>query len=348
VNETLLIRADADPRIGIGHLMRCLALAQAWQDQGGRVVFALASAPRTLEERLDAEGFTRVRIPEPAGEPGDARETAALARSGSAAGIVLDGYHFGPGYRRALGRTDSRLLLVVDGVPADIDGADLVLDQNLGAAKPEGSRENSATRFLLGPRYALLRREFGPWRSRERVIAPSARKLLVTLGGSDPKNVTLRIVRALRSLPDSGELEARIVVGPANRHRESLEHELAGAPETWQLLAAPDAMSELMAWADLGLSAAGSTCWELAFMGLPFVTIVLADNQRSIANNLARAGVSRDLGWHQHVSEERVVTQVRELIDQPKLRTEMSRRGRETVDGFGAERVAGVLSAVTA
>jgi UDP-2,4-diacetamido-2,4,6-trideoxy-beta-L-altropyranose hydrolase len=348
VSETLLIRADASPQIGIGHVMRCMALAEAWQAQGGEVVFASASAPQELEQRLDAEGFARRRILGRPGQPEEARETAALARNCSAACVVLDGYHFDPDYRRALGRTGARLLLVVDGVPPDTAGADFVLDQNLGASRPGGVREDSGTRFLLGPRYALLRREFWRWRGRKHPIAPTARKLLVTLGGSDPENMTLRILRALRTLPESRELEARIVVGPANRHRASLEKELIRAPETWRLLAAPDDMPELVAWADLGISAAGSTCWELAFMGLPFVTIVLADNQRSIAANLARAGVSRDLGWHEQVSAEGLIALVHELFDQAALRMEMGRLGQETVDGFGAERVASLLSAVAA
>jgi UDP-2,4-diacetamido-2,4,6-trideoxy-beta-L-altropyranose hydrolase len=348
VSETLLIRADASPRIGIGHVMRCLALGQAWQAQGGVVVLALASAPREIEERLDAEGFARRRLAGQAGHAEDARETAALARSCSASCVVLDGYHFDGDYRRALGSLDARLLLVVDGVPADTGGADFVLDQNLGASQPGSMPEDSRTRFLFGPRYALLRREFWRWRGWKRPIAQTARRLLVTLGGSDPDNLTLRVLRALRALPESAELEVRIVAGPANRHLASLENELLGAPEAWRLLAAPTDMPELIAWADLSVSAAGSTCWELAFLGVPFVTVVLAENQRSIAANLSRAGVSLDLGWHERVSAEQLGASVQKLLGETALRMEMSRLGQETVDGFGAERVASLLTAVAA
>lgn len=348
MSETLLIRADAGPRIGIGHLMRCLALGQAWQRQGGTVVFALASAPPELEERLDAEGFARKRLTSAAGHAEDARETAALARSCSADCVVLDGYHFDADYRRALGSLDARLLLVVDGAPPDAGGADFVLDQNLGA-RPSGSMpEGSRPRFLLGPKYALLRREFWRWRGWKRPVAPAARRLLVTFGGSDPDNLTLRALRALRELPESAELEVRIVTGPSNRHRASLQNELLGAPEAWRLLAAPSDMAGLIAWADLGISAAGSTCWELAFLGVPFVTVVLAENQRSIAASLSRAGISCDLGWHEGVSAELLGASVRKLLGGKSLRMEMSRLGQETVDGFGAERVAGLVTAVAA
>ncbi|MGA7991375.1 MAG: UDP-2,4-diacetamido-2,4,6-trideoxy-beta-L-altropyranose hydrolase [Thermoanaerobaculia bacterium] len=346
--ETLLIRADAGPEIGIGHVMRCLALAQAWQVQGGAAVFALASAPRDLGERLGAEGFAMGSIKGRAGHADDARETAALARGCSAGCVVLDGYQFDADYRRTLGRLDARLLLVVDGVGAGAAGADVVLDQNLGASQAELSGEGSRTRFLLGPRYALLRREFWRWRGWRHEIVRPAQRVLVTFGGGDFDNLALRALQALRLLPEASALEVRVVVGPANRHRASLENELLMAPAGWVLVTAPADMSALIAWADLCISAAGSTCWELAFLGSPFVTIVLAENQRAIAADLSRAGLSKNLGWHEGVSAERLSESIGELLDDVASRTEMSRLGQETVDGFGAERVASVLSRVAA
>lgn len=349
MSGTLLIRADAGSRIGVGHVMRCTALGEAWLARGGEVVFASSSVPVELFARLGAEGFATRPVGGSPGAEQDARETAALARSCSADCIVLDGYHFDSAYRRLLRPAEARVLVIVDGASGDGDGADFVLDQNLGAARPGRERQDStATRFLLGPRYALLRREFWRWRGRAHAIAPRARKLLVTLGGGDADNCTGRIVRALRAVPEAAELETRVVIGPANPHRAVVEAELKDAPSGWRALPPQEDMSDPFAWADLAVSAAGSTCWELAFMGVPFLTVALADNQRPIAAELARAGVSRDLGWHEQVGGQRLAESVRELLDDDAARGEMSRRGRETVDGFGAERVAAILSEVAA
>ena len=74
----LLIRADANLAIGTGHVMRCLALAQSWQDAGGRAVFLMADCTSSLEERLRTEGFETAAAAVQVGSPADAAETARV------------------------------------------------------------------------------------------------------------------------------------------------------------------------------------------------------------------------------------------------------------------------------
>ena len=124
------------------------------------------------------------------------------------------------------------------------------------------------TRLLLGTRYVLLRREFWPWRGWRREIPAVARKVLVTLGGGDPDNVTLKVIRALAQVEIEG-LEAVVVVGPANPHLEELQAAVKDTPHPIRLESNVTNMPELMAWADVAITAGGSTCWETAFMGLP-------------------------------------------------------------------------------
>src|SRR5258708_2159527 len=99
---TLLIRSDASIAIGTGHAMRCLALAQAWQDAGGHVVFAMAEATPAVRARLVAESCEVVSISHAAGTPEDWGETIALARLQHAEWVVVDGYQFTTDYQQAL------------------------------------------------------------------------------------------------------------------------------------------------------------------------------------------------------------------------------------------------------
>src|SRR5205807_9904518 len=94
------------------------------------------------------------------------------------------------------------------------------------------------------------------------------------------------------------ELEVQVVLGFSNPHRESLEAAAAVSRHAVQLLDKVSDMPERMAWADGAISAAGSTCWELAFMGVPMLIIVTADNQRGSANALERREAAVNLGWH--------------------------------------------------
>ncbi|HKV41453.1 MAG TPA: glycosyltransferase, partial [Blastocatellia bacterium] len=167
----------------------------------------------------------------------------------------------------------------------------------------------------------------------------TARKVLVTLGGGDADNVTLKVVRAL-GLLQAGRIEARVLLGPASPHAEVLNREMSRAGCPAVLLRSVEGMPEQMAWADLAISAGGSTCWELAFLGVPCILIVLAQNQRPIAESLAERGSVINLGWHDRVSVDTLAGRIDELLLNAGLRAQMRRSGMEMVDGLGARRVA--------
>jgi UDP-2,4-diacetamido-2,4,6-trideoxy-beta-L-altropyranose hydrolase len=309
----LLIHADAGTAIGTGHLMRCLALAQACQDDGGSAAFFSHGLTPALAERLQRENFELLTSDD---------------GSHAADWIVVDGYQFDSDYQSRIANSGRRLLWIDDEAHAAPYAATLVLNQNLHA-HPDLYRERAAsTRLLLGPRYALLRREFQRWRDWQRPHPSRARKVLVTLGGGDPKNMTLEIIRALRSLDD---VDAVVVAGATNPHFAALE---AAAGDRIRLQRNVTEMSELMAWADVAIAAAGSTSWELAFMGLPSLLLTLAANQRPVAEALYAAGVAIDLARDTAIAEPLTL-----LLADAALREEMSRRGRALVDGRGASRV---------
>ena len=266
--KPLVIRADADSRLGTGHVMRCLALAQAWQDAGGRALFLMAPAPPALKTRLLSEGMEVLALEHGSGSPEDARETAQLARSRGADWVVVDGYHFGADYQRLIKDSGLRLLCIDDYGHAAHYSADLVLNQNINATEELYPSREANTRLLLGTRYVLLRREFWPWRGWRREIPAVARKVLVTLGGGDPDNVTLKVIQALAQVEIEG-LEAVVVVGAANPHLQELQAVVKDLPFPIRLESNVTNMPELMAWADVAITAGGSTCWESAFMGLP-------------------------------------------------------------------------------
>lgn len=338
----LLIRADANTQIGTGHVMRCLALAQAWQDAGGQAKFVQASAAPALETRLIAEGIDIARLSASPGSATDSAQTVALAQKMGATWVVVDGYQFDAAYQQAMKRAGLPLLVVDDYGHASHYYADLVLNQNIHADESLYSNREPHTRLLMGARYVLLRREFWPWRGWRREIPAVAHRVLVTLGGGDPDNQTLKVFQALQQV-DADDLEAIVVVGASNPHFEELRSEIRNSPLAIRLVHNVANMVELMAWADVAVSAGGSTCWEMAFMGLPTILLVLAENQRGIAEGLSQAGVALNLGSFEQVISAHIVRALSNLIESRHRRQQMSHDGQEMVDGIGSKRVLSAL-----
>jgi UDP-2,4-diacetamido-2,4,6-trideoxy-beta-L-altropyranose hydrolase len=196
---------------------------------------------------------------------------------------------------------------------------------------------------LLGLQYAMLRREFRAWREPRRDKVEGS-KVLVILGGSDPANLMLRVVQALDCV-GLAALDATIVVGGSNPHTLELESAVAKSKVRLRLLRNVTSMPELMAWADVAVSAAGTTALELAFMGVPTILVTVADNQRSNARAGAKLEIALNLGDLAQASPVQLAAAVRELITDSGRRTRMTNNARTLVDGLGAERVAARLTA---
>lgn len=334
----VVFRVDASTQIGTGHVMRCLALAQAWHDTQGQPIFVMTTSVPALEERLKSEGMQVVHLTTEPGSLDDAEQTTTLAHQFGATWVVVDGYHFGGEYQQILKQSKLHLLFIDDYGHAEHYYADFVLNQNISADEQWYNNREAYTQLLLDTRYALLRREFWQWQGWQRTVPPVAKKVLVSLGGADPDNITLKVIQSLQ-IVEVEELEAVVVVGGSNPHYENLKRAVQDSRYPIQLQQNVTNMPELMAWADVAISAGGTTCWELAFMGLASILLILAENQRAIAEKLATLNLAVNLGWHQDVAIEQIGLALQELIgDHPKRET-MSKKGRELVDGNGARRV---------
>ena len=336
----LLIRCDADVAIGSGHVMRCLALAQAWQDAGGCAIFAMAQATPTVEERLRSEGFEVERTSVSVGSTADAYDSALLARKHGVSWIVVDGYEFGAEYQATLKSRGLKVLFIDDNGHAGHYSADLVLNQNVHAREAFYPSRDPSTRLLLGPRFAMLRREFTQWREWHREIPAVARRVLVTMGGSDSDNVTKQVLQAILGEPS---LNTTVVAGGSNPHMPELRELVAAARGSVRLVENVTNMPELIANSDVAISGAGTTALEMCFLGLPALLIVLADNQRLAAEELNRCGAAMNLGEAAEVQPSTLSPCLTRLINSQDTRKTMSEHGRELVDCRGAERVVWVL-----
>jgi len=343
----LIIRSDANANIGIGHVMRCIALGQAWKDLGGDVTFLCCCERKILRQRIIEEGFHFIPINKAHPDPDDLYSTLELlsanqhAQLAKSPWLVLDGYHFTTNYQKTIRKNGYKLLIIDDMAHLDHYYANIILNQNIHASGLHYSCQRETIK-LLGCKYVLLRKEFIDYKVGMRKIPDKANKILVTLGGEDSENVTLKVIKALNSLNDP-DFEVKVVIGPANLNIDKLDNEIQCSSFKGHLVASVNRMPEFMAWADLAISGGGSTCWEMAFFGLPFLTIVLAENQESIATGLFEKGVSLDLGWHDKLSIERISRCLQDIIYNQNIREIFSSKGQQLLNGNGSKKVADVI-----
>lgn len=332
---SLTIRADCSPAIGTGHVMRMIALGQAWKDLGGTVQFVGETA--VLNDRLTAEGFTV--IPLPAVHPDKTDLDTLLAHTETNDWIAIDGYHFDTDYQKTVRQAGRRTLVMDDICDRGEYHADILLNQN-GDAEEYTYKTNPEAKLLLGTKYVLLRKEFLAHSTDNRPIPAKANNILLTLGGSDPSNISARLLDALTCLGDD-RLHVRIIAGAANPHFAELQEKSRELPGSCELLNNVSDMPSLMKWAHLAVSGAGSTCWELCFLKVPLVAIVIADNQQGIGRTLKSQGVAPVLDTDTTVED--IATMLKDLIHNDSQREIMLAKGRQLVDGQGAARIANTL-----
>ena len=334
----LIFRVDADAVIGVGHLMRCLALAQTWREAGGHGTFLTKTDISRLDRRLRSEGMHVAKLPATPGSIEDAYQTAHFAHDHHASWIVVDGYQFDGGYQRALRGNGQQVLTIDDHGLAGHYYGDLILNQNSYAHEGFYVNREPYTRMLIGPKYVLLGRHFIKWQEWQRETPEMARNVMVTMGGGDPNNVTAVVLKALAKVDVSG-LIIKLVVGATNPNLSLLGQLALRSPHQTDILSDVADMSELMAWADVAITAGGSTCWEMAYMGLPNGVIVLADNQIPVAENLHAKGVSIHMGHANAINKNSISRIIRDLILDQARRKSMSRLGRSLVSGSGNRHV---------
>jgi UDP-2,4-diacetamido-2,4,6-trideoxy-beta-L-altropyranose hydrolase len=349
--RTVVFRVDALPFMGVGHLSRCLALAHALRDLGAQVHFVCRDGEGNANSLVEKQGFDLHRLPagemplDPANtkqwlgssKDADAKTTFELIRClGGADWLVVDHYALDADWEERL-RPVCRRILVIDDLADRLHDCDLLLDQNLRDDNPYCIRTPAAAQILLGPRYALLREEFGMARPNVRLRSGSIDRILVFFGGSDPTGETFKALEALRMLNTNG-LHIDVVVGESNPERvrvEALCRTLPGAVYHCQV----DNMAYLMSQADLAVGAAGVSSWERLAVGLPAVVVAVADNQMGIMQQLHKSGLAIGLGSAENVSVRDMTMAIGRCLQNSEIMLQMSSRGLSTVDAAGARKV---------
>ncbi len=353
----IAFRTDASLTIGTGHVMRCLTLADALRRRGADCVFLSRSHPGHLHREVEARGYSVLdlgriddasTVQDPVDYPRwlgvdwalDASDTKVAIERLTIDWLVVDHYGIDSRWEQAL-RSHCRKLMAIDDLANRDHHVDALLDQNLGkTAKDYDSRLLADCVLMMGPMFSLLRSDFKALRQKSlSARGPhSPKRILVTMGGVDKDNATGRVLTALDTCPTILDLSVSVVMGPHAPWRPQVTEQANRLPFPTRVLENVSDMAQLMCESDLSIGAAGSTSWERCCLGLPTLQIVLAENQRPIAQALGRVGAALELdiqdldaGLHQAMSQ---------LALNPGKLFCMSEAAAGVTDGLGADRVA--------
>jgi spore coat polysaccharide biosynthesis predicted glycosyltransferase SpsG len=342
----MLFRCDASPEIGLGHVVRCLALADELHENHG-VAVSFAMRPSSLASEMVKRRAYPILQPRDSGAfDQEAWLHDCLLKSGAHT-LVVD-------VRDDLSKAALDALAAKGAFIALLDDASerrWAADIAFYPPVPQVQRMDWAGfrgRLCVGWEWLVLRpqfaRSFLPRNNSSR--NNSIRSLLIAMGGSDPAGLTLKAVRAVDGL--DGDFESVIILGPGFCHGKSLREFLGRTRRRFTIREDVSEMSSAMAEADLAICSFGMTAYELAAMGVPSVYSCLTADHEESASALVAAGMGFSVGVDDQETETRLTAAVERLLVDENARAQMSRRAREHVDGRGASRVAGLLCSIAA
>ena len=359
----VVLRVDASERIGTGHVMRSLTLADALVAQGNSCQFISRAHPGNLIEFVRSRGYTVYALSEPhvpsdglhavdeeqapihghwlgVTQAQDIEACAPILAELQPDWLIEDHYALDARWESAL-KPYYRRLMVIDDLADRPHACDLLLDQTFSRDAEDYRAWVPANCVLLcGSQYALLRPEFAALRpySLQRRAEPQLRQLLITMGGVDKDNATCQVLEGLRSCPLPADCRITVVMGttaPWLAEVERLAHDM---PWLTQVKVGVRDMAQLMTDSDLAIGAAGATSWERCCLGLPTIMVVLAANQYQVARGLEKAGAAVVIESKQGIACH-LSSRLLPFIESPMLLKTMSQSACDIADGRGIDAV---------
>lgn len=341
VTRSVLIRCDASVAGGMGHLSRCMTLAEALRESGAHVSFLLRAGEIDLNG-IFAGGYHYSTIDWDTDSEQDAALTVEAVRQESSDLLIVDHYRADERYQTHLRNSDIRWLQFTGAQRIKLL-ADYVLDAGPGvtADRYRGLVCKSSAQLLMGPAYALIRPEFKKYREGYTVREP-VKRIGITFGGGDDSGASLLTLEALKQLDT--EAQIKLISGAANKQLPSVRNWVARyMSDRVELIVDCKNMALTLSQCDLAITAGGTTTNEIAALGVPSVIICIADNQERIAAGWSALNVAENAGRLEELVPEMLAERINHIMMSPDIRRFFSANGRKNVDCEGARRVAGIL-----
>jgi UDP-2,4-diacetamido-2,4,6-trideoxy-beta-L-altropyranose hydrolase len=343
----ILFRVEASLRIGTGHLVRCLTLAEMLRERGCAIFFVCRELPEHQKNQIDNKGYKLHRLSSSVETntsqnydsvsadstdvdwERDAQETLAmLSQQPRMDWLIVDHYGLDISWETSL-RSVVNNVMVIDDLADRPHDCDVLLDQNL-CDDFETRYNNLVPKScckLLGPKYVLLRTEFIQTRTPLQSRSGEVKCILVFFGGSDRTNETKKTLEALQ-LINRPDIAVDVVVGGANPHKGEIQRLCSGMTNV-RFHCQVNNMAELMLRADFAIGAGGTTTWERCFLALPTIVLITAPNQFEGTTAVAKRGAVCNLGYSHDINAETLATTIQRYLKNPAALNRMGQKAKE-------------------
>ena len=346
----ILFRADGNSNIGLGHVMRCLSIADAFKNSGKKCLFFTAN--NELHKTIKERGYKNLILESEYDHMEDELESFEEAIDARDVDIVIvDSYYVTEEYLRELWTFCSNkhiTLVYIDDILAFPYQCDVLLNYNIYAKEADYRilyKNSTLPTLLIGTQYTPQRAEFQGLPDRK--VKEDAKDILISTGGADSEHLGIEIIKAIKSHSDWDEYRFHLVVGMMNSDKDKIES-LSESKANISLYKRVKKMSELMMSCDVAVSAAGSTLYELCSTQTPAITYILADNQILGAEGFESAGVLHCTGDIRGIGAsalaENLISDAVTLCYDYSKRQEIAKKMKMVIDGKGAQRICNMLS----
>jgi len=341
--KTAIICAAASPKTGYGKVMSCLGLSLALSRENYRSVFLLPQTDMEIRNEFERRGQLIRELNDESDLEQDLFQLQELFDEYDSDLLIVDSSLATPLFLKKVANLGVTVVVFDDHATNDYP-CDLILNP-YGYSTPQSYPFRRAGQLLLGPEYAPLREEFLSAREMYGPVKEKAEVVMVTLGVTDPDNQTDKVLSALEDCPAVDII--LLVVGIGFPHRKAVLERLKNYRKPVIPFFGVADMAQIMLSSDMAISASGITCYELACLGVPTITVVLNEKQSHNAEELAKRGVTINLGKAREVSVGELRKAVENLAGNKEKRKIMSEIGRKMVDGQGGKRAADQIVGLT-
>ncbi len=328
--KKVAIRVDGGLDIGMGHVMRTLSLAKAFRKQGYKVYFL--SKKKEGIKQIQEDNFDVVILKNNYNVnnlKNESKEIVNIVQELFIDILIIDLYNVTEEYFLII-KPHVKRLVYIDDLNKFVYPVDILINSNITAEYMNYNKYSKEETILLGPKYNLLREEFINLPKKE--IKPKVKEIMVTTGGTDPFNMTSRILSWLLNDKKLKLLTYHVIVGKGFQNKEELKIISKSNPDVI-LYENIQKISEIMLKSDIAISAGGGTLYELLACGTPTLAFVMAENQKYTVERLEELGYIKSLGDYRNLTHDILIKSIKLLCEDTKIRISYSNKQLNCING---------------